>query len=251
MMHPQKNHFHTSFFKPGTESARRNRNMVIQLVLVWALAVFGFHILLKLIEKPVPEPAYTVYKEHWQGIKDGNMDKEALQLVSRSALSVLGKVMIQADHREALDNAVSWMAWNIADSSRKEELKNAVSAFEEIAESTEKITDKDYISIKNELIPLLQNIFNLNPNDVRAKIAPLEVKTSLMDSFGEDKMEVFEEAMGLYLIHNRSVLTDTVFLGFPFHYFYTAVFLLILFVGLTLIYCIRTDNLNKRYNIAD
>ena len=59
------------------------------------------------------------------------------------------------------------------------------------------------------------------------------------------------ETMGLYLIHNRSVLTDTKFLGFPFHYFYTAVFLLILFVGLCWLYCIRTDMFHKKYGIED
>ena len=72
--------------------------------------------------------------------------------------------------------------------------------------------------------------------------------------YGESEQKlrkIFEEAMGLYLIHNRSVLTDTRFLGFPFHYFYTAVFLLILFVGLTWLYCVRTDMFNKKYGIED
>jgi putative solute:sodium symporter small subunit len=94
-------------------------------------------------------------------------------------------------------------------------------------------------------------IFNLHPLDVRGKIAALEVKSSLMGSFDANSRKIFEEAMELYLIHNRSVLTDTIFLGFPFHYFYTAVFLLILFVGLCWLYCVRTDMFNKKYGIED
>lgn len=58
-------------------------------------------------------------------------------------------------------------------------------------------------------------------------------------------------AMELYLTHNRSGLTDTRFLGFPFHYWYTAQFLLILFIGLCLIYARATDKMNKRLGIED
>ena len=72
-----------------------------------------------------------------------------------------------------------------------------------------------------------------------------------MESFDTESRDVVAEAMGLYLIHNRSVLTDLKFLGFPFHYFYTAVFLLILFVGLCWLYCVRTDLFNKKYGIED
>jgi putative solute:sodium symporter small subunit len=219
--------------------------------LIWAVAIFGLQILLKILEKPTPEPAYTVYETNWPDIQAGNMKVANLQNVSRSALSVLGKVAIDPDHRQALDNAVSWMAYNIADSAQKQRLFNIVKEFEDIAAVTVIVTDDVYVGKKNQLIPILQEIFNLHPNDVRGKIAALEVKSSLMESFDADSRKIFEEAMGLYLIHNRSVLTDTVFLGFPFHYFYTAVFLLILFVGITWVYCVRTDMFNKKYGIED
>lgn len=250
-MEPEKNQYHFSFFKPTTDSARRNRNMVVQFVLIWAIAIFGFQILLKILEKPTPEPAYIVYETYWGDIQAGNMEITHLRNVSQSALSVLGKVAIGPEHRQALDNAVSWMAWNIADSVKKQELIVAVKEFEDIALTTPNITDAAYIEKKNQLIPVLQEIFELHPNDIRGKIAPLEVKSTLMESFDADSRIIFEDAMGLYLIHNRSVLTDTKFLGFPFHYFYTAVFLLILFVGITWLYCVRTDMFNKKYGIED
>ena len=225
--------------------------MVIQFVLIWAIAIFGFQILLKILEKPTPEPAYIVYETYWGDIQAGNIELTNLQNVGQSALSVLGKVAIEPEYRQALDNAVSWMAWNIADSTQKQRLIVAVKEFEDIASVTEVITDDLYVGQKNQLIPILQEIFNLHPNDVRGKIAALEVKSSLMRSFNTESRKIFEEAMELYLIHNRSVLTDTKFLGFPFHYFYTAVFLLILFVGITWLYCVRTDMFNKKYGIED
>lgn len=250
-MEPEKNQYHFSFFKPTTDSARRNRNMVVQFVLIWAVAIFGFQILLKILEKPTPEPAYIVYETYWGDIQAGSLKLTNLQNVSQSALSVLGKVAIDTKYRLALDNAVSWMAWNIADSVQKQKLIVVLKEFENIASITPNVTDVTYVEKKIQLIPILQEIFNLHPNDVRGKIAALEVKSSLMGSFDVESRKIFEEAMGLYLIHNRSVLTDTKFLGFPFHYFYTAVFLLILFVGITWLYCVRTDMFNKKYSIED
>ena len=57
--------------------------------------------------------------------------------------------------------------------------------------------------------------------------------------------------MSLYLTHNQSALTDFRFMGFPFHYWYTAEFLLILFVMLCLIYCVLIAKINKKYKIED
>lgn len=250
-MEPKENEFHFSFFKPTTESARHNRNMVVQFVLIWAVAIFGFQILLKVVEKPTPEPAYLVYQSVWPAIEAGTPGTDALKSVSQSALNVLGKVAITPSSRAALDNLISWAAYNIADSLQKGELIEKISVFEAVAATTEDITADDYVAAKNDLIPLLQNIFGLSPNDVRAKIAAVEVKSTMVETFSDENREAVGKAMDFYLIHNRSFLTDGKFLGFPFHYFYTAVLLLILFVGLCWLYCLRTDMFNKRYEIED
>ena len=59
MDHSSKN-YHISFFKPTTPQAIANRNMVIWLVLIWFIAIFGFQILLRVLERPTPEPSYIV-----------------------------------------------------------------------------------------------------------------------------------------------------------------------------------------------
>ena len=250
-MRPDQNQYHFSFFKPTTDSARRNRNMVVQFVLIWGVAIFGFQILLKILEKPTPEPAYTIFESSWNNIAAGNPSVSDLQNSAQSALSVLGKVAIQPVHRDALDNAVSWFAYELADSLQKKELAVVLADFESIAGTIEDISNEAYVTAKNRLIPILGTLYNLSPTDVRLKIAPLEVKSSLMESFDDESREVVVEAMGLYLVHNQSVLTDTKFLGFPFHYFYTAVFLLILFVGICWLYCVRTDMFNKKYGVEE
>jgi len=250
-MEPDNNEFHFSFFKPTTESARHNRNMVVQFVLIWAVAIFGFQILLKVFEERVPEPAYDVYKSYWPMVESGEMNSDALKYISQSALSVLGKVAIDPVHREVLDNFVSWAAINIAEGDLESEMLLKLTRFESLAASTEDITSDEYVAAKKELIPVLQEVFGLASNDVRGRIAPLEIHSSLMEKFDESQYVLFMEAMDFYLIHNSSFLTTGRFLGFPFHYFYTAVLLLILFVAICWLYCVRTDMFNKRYGIED
>ncbi|MBS0010695.1 MAG: hypothetical protein KFF49_04755, partial [Bacteroidales bacterium] len=169
-MESHPNDYHISFFKPTTDSARRNRNMVVQLVLIWALAIFGFQILLKVIEKPTPEPAWEIYQSVWPDIQAGSTDTDLLKKASQSALSVLGKVAIDPVHRTALDNMISWSAYNIAGDGQKEGLLEKLETFESIAAKTDDPTAGDYVMAKKELIPLLQEIYGLAPSDVRGKI---------------------------------------------------------------------------------
>ena len=250
-MESNPNDYHISFFKPTTDSARRNRNIIVQLVLIWAVAIFGFQILLKVIEKPTPEPAWDIYQSAWEEIEAGSTDAGLFKQASQSALSVLGKVAIDPLYRGAPDNMISWAALNITDSVQRTLLMQKLESFESITAITDDPRAGEYVAAKNELIHVLQEIYGLTPSDVRGKIAAVEINSSMMQSFSDENRMVFREAMDLYLIHNRSILTDTQFLGFPFHYFYTAVFLLILFVGLCWLYCIRTDMFNRKYGIED
>jgi hypothetical protein len=85
------NGYHISFFKPTTPQAKANRNMVVWLVSIWFIAIFGFQILLKLIEKPTPEPAYLSYQESWKNISNGNSSEIDFSEFAQAILMVLGK----------------------------------------------------------------------------------------------------------------------------------------------------------------
>ncbi|MCF8222400.1 MAG: DUF4212 domain-containing protein [Bacteroidales bacterium] len=250
-MESKPDDYHISFFRPTTDSARRNRNMVVQLILVWAIAIFGFQILLKILEKPTPEEAWIIYDSVRDDIESGSTDPLVLKQASRSALSILGKVSIDPVHRDALDNLISWSAYNIADSAQKKTLVEKLQKFERLKTAEVDLRSFNYKSSKDDMLPLLQEIYGLAPHDVRSRIASVHINSGLMQNMSRKNISIVHEAMDLYLVHNRSVLTDIKFLGFPFHYFYTAVFLLILFVGLCWVYCVRTDMFNKKYEIAD
>lgn len=239
-MESNQNDYHVSFFKPVTRRARRNRNMVIWLVLIWAIAVFGFQFLLRAIEKPVPEPAYESFVSVWDDVQSREASKEDVKIFAGSVLTVLGKIYVKPEYYDALSAAFSHAVYQISDGNR-EMLEKRLAEFSIMRAESENIADHEYIISRKELENEVATLLDLPANDARMSVIPFVLDH---ESFGkpiEIDNGIIEEAMSVYLIHNRSVLTDIKFLGFPFHYFYTAVFLLVVFIGLCWIYCILTD----------
>jgi len=243
------NDYHISFFKPTTPHAVANRNMVLWLVLIWFVTIFGFHFLLWLIEKPTPEQAFTTFEQVWPGIEAGNGNESDLQAFGQATLSVLGKIAIAEDDRSVLDKALSWSVYQLSED--REGLLQKIAAFEQMKDKITELSDANYIAAKSELSDRLSPALKLSALDVRSKILPLELTTAEIKNMSESTRQKLPIVMRKYLVHNQSFLTDFKFLGFPFHYFYTAIFLLVLFVGLCWLYCVRTDQVNAKMDIID
>ncbi len=250
-MENSPNGYHISFFKPTTPRAKHNRNMVVWLVSIWFIAIFGFHIVLRIIEKPTPEPVYYSFETAWNNIQNETAETEDLSELGRSALSVLGKMYVTEEDRAVLSRVFSWSVFRLYPENQKDQLISEINAFQKKKEEITNISDTEYIQMKVALSKNLAAVLDLASNDVRKKIIPFEISAEGSGQLSEKAKGQLSSIMGKYLIHNQSVLTDFKFLGFPFHYFYTAVFLLILFVGLCWIYCIRTDAMNKKLEIAE
>lgn len=243
--------YHISFFKPTTTQAKANRNMVVWLVLIWFVAIFGFQLLLLILEKPTPEPAYLTFQNVWEDVKDGASSAEQKKSLGKATLSVLGKVAIAPADKEALNNALSWSVYQLTEESAREALVSEIKEFEKLKAAIEDLSDAGYIAAKKSISANLGPVLNLSELDVRSKILPLELYSEAMTDLKEGTISTLPVVMKKYLVHNQSFLTDTKILGFPFHYFYTATFLLILFVGLCWLYCVKTDSMNKKLNIID
>ena len=250
-MDAQENGYRTSFFKPVTEMARLNRNMVIVLVCIWTVAIFGFQIALKVLEKPTPEPAYTEFQQVWAHIRGGNASPAEQQVFARVSLSVLGKNFIDPEYRKALDNGLSHSLYHLAGTEQGALLKEKIAEFEVLKARIENITNPEYVKAKNQLASEAAPILGLSAMDIRTSLVPVELSASMMDVLSPESRDAIPVAMSLYLIHNQSFLTDTKILGFPFHYFYTAVFLLVLFVGLCWLYCVRADRRDRQLGLAE
>lgn len=235
--------YHISFFQPTTKLAKFNRNLSITLLTVWAVCIFGFQILLKIVEKPVPEIAYVEYEGVWDQVKIGQASDQEKQIFIKSALSVLGKVTLKPEDRAHLNSAVSKFTYELAGKSQKANLNNKIETLKEI-----EFGEPDYANHKFDLGSLTAKVINVEPYSLEAKLLPVELAAARSNIVNAEMVEM---VMSKYLIHNQSFLTDYTFLGFPFHYFYTGVFLMILFVAICLYYCVATDKAMLRLGIKE
>jgi len=241
-MDSQPNDYHISFFKPATEMARLNRNIVLYLFCIWTLAIFGFQIALKVLEKPTPEPAYLEFEKVWLQVSNGDANEQTLQIFSHVSLSVLGKNFIDPAHRAALDNGLSYSLYALAGPEKGDQIRKQIASFETLTGKIENITNPEYVKAKKDLASSIAPILGLSENDVRTSLTSIELHSSMMDELSPESKEIIPAAMSRYLIHNQSFLTDGRIFGFPFHYFYSAIFLLVLFIGLCWLYCVRADH---------
>jgi len=248
-MESNQNDYHISFFKPKTEHARSNRNMVIWLVCIWTVAIFGFQIMLRVLEKPKPEEAYLTFQNVWENVRDNKASEKDLQQFAQVSLSVLGKNFIKPEYRSALDNALSWSVYELTADEEKSKVFQFVEDFNKTSAEVTDITDPEFVELKNRIAGHFSTLIGLSANDVRSTIIPIEIQASAMKEFPEATREIIPGCMSLYLIHNQSFLTEARFLGFPFHYFYSAIFLLVLFVGLCWLYCKFNDRINAKHGL--
>lgn len=227
--------YSTNFFKPGSEHAKSNNKLIFTLALIWAIAVFGFHFLLIIVTTPTAEDTLKDFESVWpQVVEDTAATNEMNQQFSKSLLMVLGKnIALKDDHKFVLKEALSWAVYDMQSDSLKglyltEPGDEAISQ----AASSIGLGDEGFDKIMKDLLPnSLVKVQN----------------TSLSASIKESLPGIME----LYLIHNQSFLTDFRFLGFPFHYWYTAQFLLILFVVLCLIYAVSIDKINTKHAVPE
>jgi len=213
--------FDVNFFKPRAEHARTNMKVVTSMLVLWAVAVFGFQVLLIFTCKPKSEDALAAFEASWPKVQDQTATREETQAFARATLMVLGKNIILKD----ADRAV---------------LKNALSAAVKGLDPEAAASDAAAEAIglgADGFDPLLKDI-------LASSLVPVESAR-----VGAEDQQALPRIMSFYLTHNRSDLTDTTFLGFPFHYWYTAQFLLILFVGLCWLFCFLTDRLNRKHNL--
>ncbi len=250
-MNEPENGYHISLFKPTTERARFNRNLVIWLASIWFVAIFGFQIALRILQKPTPEASYIAFENVWPDVRNGTASEVQLQEFGFSVLSVLGKVAIDADERAILDNAISWTVYEVCPDSMRQRYVYYISEFEALRNQISNISEPNYVAAKKMLSGKISPMLGLAGSDPRTIILPLELTANNITALTDETVNKLPPTMEKYLIHNQSVLTDKRFLGFPFHYFYTAVFLLILFVGLCLVYCLRSDRRNAILGIED
>ncbi len=250
--------YNISFFKPKSEFSRKNRNLVLTLVIIWAVSVFGFQILLKIIEKPVPEPALVEFNEIKTNVFTNLATPYEKQILLKSLISVANKnTLNKTVEKPIIEKAINWAVYSLV--TDKNAVSNNIQNIQNL--KTEALNISDFVKYKEERLRIKElekqlvaenhSELNINKNDIRAEILTSVLNTDKETLLTSEEKEKLPQIMNKFLIHNRSVLTDTTFIGFPFHYFYTAVFLLVLFVGLCYLYAKQIEQLNKQFGIED
>jgi putative solute:sodium symporter small subunit len=231
------NDYNFSLFKPVSPYGRKNRNLIITLVIIWFVAVFGFQLLLLLFEKPTPEKTLITFESVWENVKTGKATEQEKKDFVNSLVAVAGKSSVSDPEKVILS----------------QQIKELVS----IREKLGKASDAEYTRLQSDLIRIkatINSIANektgIDPSNNKEAILPYSLNAENKELSADD-VESLPKIMKLYLTHNQSFLTDTKILGFPFHYFYTAEFLLILFVGMCLFYSIRITQLQKKFSIKE
>jgi len=231
----QPENYEVNFFKPLSTHAKANKKLIIILATIWLVSVFGFQFLLMVLNEPTPEKSYEVYKKVYPSvIEDADASNDMKRDFAKSLLFVLGKNnVVKPPDKEFLKSAFSWAIYSMqTDSLKPVFIKGSTDEAVNLAIQSLSLGEEGFDKILSTLIP-----YSLIP--------------ITNGEFGLELKREIPRIMDLYLVHNQNVLTNIKFLGFPFHYWYTAQFLLILFVILCLIYAYVIEGINKKHNFIE
>lgn len=221
-----------NFFRPHTPFLKEATRLVTIGLTIWFLAVYGFHTLMKIIEKPTPEAGYLVYEKVYPKLTAGTATATEKADIARVYLGLIGK-SLDLQKNDALKTAFSATVFSLLSSQEQDMLSAAATKL-----ATDKTIDLSYVA----------EALNIKDNKPLYDVVPYALIPLTAGAQGMISPEI-PGIMDKYLIHNQSVLTDTIFLGFPFHYFYSALFLLTLFVLICLVYCKAIDKVMKKYEL--
>jgi len=250
--------YNFSIFSPRNHHGKKNRNVIFSMLLIWAVAVFGFQFLLKAIQKPTPEKALIMFESTWPSVLAGDLNSIDYKTFLKSLVLVKGKNIVKPEDQKILSDAISCVAFRIVPDSINTLITDGILDLKSLKERLVSAEDQEYLEIRSMIGEEHRVLSNLSAPFTDFKYGSLEA-TIFIGSLAEKYPASFDdisyarlpEIMNLYLTHYQSILTDSKFLGFPFHYFYTAVFLLILFIALCIIYNILVERRLKTDGVVD
>jgi uncharacterized membrane protein len=256
-MQPSDKDYSFSLFKPGSEYNKKNRNLILSLLAIWVIAIFGFQLLLLVIQKSTPEDTLIKFESVWDNVVSGNASSEGKEIYVNSLIAVAGKSSVNAESKLLLNKAITTAVFSMISDSNRILLSTYVEELHVTREKLVKASDSEYIQLQEQLKGTKASINAIanestgkDPSNLKESILPYCLNPASVQLTSAE-LDVLHSDMKLYLTHNQSILTDAKFLGFPFHYFYTSEFLLILFVFLSLFYSIRVTQLQKKFSVKE
>lgn len=221
-----------NFFKPRTAFLKENVRIIIIGISIWAVCVFGFHFLMKIVEQRTPEPGFLVYEQVYPKLTEGTATTEEKVSIARVYLGLIGKsIALQKD--DALKGAFTAVVHDVLPAQEKAAFQAA----------TQARANGEKIDVSNVV-----RVLGIEEDVVLKGVVPFALVPMKDETLSMTAPEI-PAIMEKYLIHFQSFLTDSKLFGFPFHYFYSAVFLLVLFNLICLVYCYVIDGVMKKYGM--
>ncbi len=229
--------YHVNLFKPRTPHGKSNTKMILSMLLIWFVSIFGFQALLIILSEPTPEKNYLTFQKTWPNVSNHRASVEEKQDFARVVLSVLGKnIVVKQDHKSILKETLSTVISDLMPADEREIMSR------DIGDNIDVVANKSVAAL---------GLKTSGFDKLMIELLPSSLVTADANQLSKQNIDAIPKIMKLYLIHNQSVLTDTSFLGFPFHYFYVSQFLLIGFVLLCLVYCIATEKIHKKHGFVE
>ena len=250
--------YNFSIFRPRNLHGRKNRNVILTMLFIWAIAVFGFQFLLRAIEKPVPEKTLLVFEKLWPSALSGDLSSTDAKIFLKTLLHARGKGTLNAQQKETLSTAISCLTSTLTPDDIDSQLSEMVKEMALLRASLQTQKDQQFLETKMKITDISGKIIDLTSvstgiekGSLEASIFIASIKSEYPASMNDPAFGQLDAIMKLFMTHNQSVLTDKIFLGFPFHYFYTAVFLLILFIALCIVYNILIERRLKLESVTE
>lgn len=209
-----------NFFRPTSGIAKDSNRIITLFVIIWFIAVFGFQFLLIATNKMTPEETLVRFNEVWPQAESGEATADELKAFSRTLLMVLGKNIALAEGDKVV-------------------LKEAFSS------SVAKLTPGG--SIEPAVVAATLNLEQEKFGVIMTELLPHSLVSVQSGALSAELPGIMEK----YCTHPQGPFTDFKFLGFPFHYWYTAQLLLIIFVLLCLAYALRIEKLYRKHNFVE
>lgn len=250
--------YNFSIFRPRNKHGRKNRNVILTMLTIWAVAVFGFQTLLRISEKPTAEPALNVFESSWSALREGNEKEADATGLLKSIVQVTGKTTVTPGDLKTLKSAITALTYKLVPDSTRNELSRMAAEANVLRAQLASLKGADYLAqsvrikgIYDTMSGMVEEFTGLKKESLESALLVHGITSDYSAGLDDPSLIRLPEIMKLYLTHNQSIFTDAKFLGFPFHYFYTGVLLLILFIFLCITYNMLIEWRLKKEGIVE
>ena len=150
--------YNFSLFTPAYFSWKKNRNVILSMLVIWAVAVFGFQFLLRLVEKPAPEKSLVMFESAWPSVTSAEIRSDDYKTILNSLVLVRGKNIVKPVDQKILSEAISCTFFTLVPDSIRTLIIENITEIKSLKDELIKSRDKEYLDLKISISEKNKNI---------------------------------------------------------------------------------------------